>query len=93
MGATKRINRARRECGLLWQPRFFDRALRTVREYHEKVEYLHLNPVRRGLVKNAEDWKWPSMREYAGVSGEDQVRFCGLRIGRVLLPFDAHTRI
>ena len=28
-GATKRINHSRREAGLLWQPRFFDRALRT----------------------------------------------------------------
>jgi ribosomal protein L32 len=31
VGATKRINHARRECGLPWQPRFFDRALRTVK--------------------------------------------------------------
>ena len=37
VGATKRINRSRREAGLLRQPRFFDRALRTVKEYHEKV--------------------------------------------------------
>jgi putative transposase len=36
--------------GELRQGRFFDRALRTVREYHETVEYIHLNPVRRGLV-------------------------------------------
>jgi REP element-mobilizing transposase RayT len=42
-GATKRINRGRREAGMLWQPRFFDRALRTVREYNEKVEYIHLD--------------------------------------------------
>ena len=34
--------------GELWQPRFFDRALRTVKEYNEKVEYIHLNPVRGG---------------------------------------------
>jgi putative transposase len=87
------INVRRRECGELWQERFFDRALRTVREYHEKVEYIHLNPVRRGLVKNPEDWKWSSMREFAGVSGEDQERFCGLRIDRLPLPFDVHTRI
>jgi hypothetical protein len=33
------------------------------------------------------------MREYAGASGEDQERFCGLRIDRVPLPFDVHTRI
>jgi len=87
------INVRRRESGELWQERFFDRALRTVREYHEKVEYIHLNPVRRELVKNAEDWKWSSMREFAGVSGEDQERFCGLRIDRVPLPFNVHTRI
>ncbi|MFZ0962902.1 MAG: hypothetical protein WAO35_18710 [Terriglobia bacterium] len=75
---------------LLWQERFFHRALRPVREYHEKVEYIHLNPVRRGLGKN---WKRSSMREYAGVSGEEQERFCGLRIRRVPLPFDVHTRL
>jgi len=27
----------------------FDRALRTVKKYYETVEYIHLNPVRRGL--------------------------------------------
>jgi hypothetical protein len=37
---------------MLWQPRFFDRVLRTVREYNEKVEYIHLNPV-RGWVGEA----------------------------------------
>ena len=42
------------EAGELWQGRGFDRALRTVKEYHETVEYIHLNPVRRGLVKRAE---------------------------------------
>jgi len=31
-GATKGINHSRREAGLLFQPRFFDRALRTVKE-------------------------------------------------------------
>ena len=51
VGATKRINRSRREKGLLFQPRFFDRALRTVREYCEKVEYIHLNPVKAGLAE------------------------------------------
>jgi putative transposase len=30
------------------------------------VDYLHLNPVRRGLVERAEDWAWSSARWYAG---------------------------
>ncbi len=39
------------------QGRFFGRALRTVKEYKEAVEYIHLNPVTAGLVERAEDWR------------------------------------
>ena len=39
-GATKRINRSRREADPIGQPRFFDRALRKVGEYNEKVQYI-----------------------------------------------------
>ena len=57
MGA---VNQRRGTEGELWQPRFFDRALRTVGECNEKVEYIHLNPVRAGLVSHPEDWQWSS---------------------------------
>ena len=87
------INLGRRERGELWQDRFFDHALRTVRDYHEKVEYIHLNPVKRGLAKRPEGWKWSSLAEYAGVSGEEQEQRCGLRIDCVPLPTDLDTRI
>ena len=93
VGSTHRINAGRRESGLLWQPRFFDRALRTVKEYYEKVEYIHLNPVRAGLVKRAEDWPWSSARDYtgsvSGAVGPNRV----LAIDRMLLPADERTRI
>ena len=28
------------------------------------IDYIHENPVRRGLVTQARDWKWPSARSY-----------------------------
>ena len=28
------------------------------------IDYIHLNPVRRGLVSRARDWKWSSCRWY-----------------------------
>jgi putative transposase len=76
-GATKRINLRRREVGKSCRgtqtartpalpARFFDRVLRTVREYNEKVEYIHLNPVRAGLVGRAEEWPWSSVHDYTG---------------------------
>jgi putative transposase len=68
------INRCRGEAAELWQGRFFDRALRTVKEYNEKVEYIHLNPVRRGLVSRPEDWRWSSVLEYSGGGAGEQER-------------------
>jgi REP-associated tyrosine transposase len=87
------INRRRGTEGELWQPRFFDRALRTAKEYNEKVEYIHMNPVRAGLVSRPQDWKWSSFNEYAAVSAEEQNQRCGLTIDRVRMPSDSGTRI
>jgi putative transposase len=93
VGSTLRINADRKESGLLWQPRFFDRALRSVKEYYEKVEYTHLNPVRAGLVKRAEDWPWSSVHDYTGTlrapAGGNRI----LAIDRVMLPADGRARI
>jgi len=93
VGSTHRINAGRGDSGLLWQPRFFDRALRTVKEYYEKVEYIHLNPVRAGLVKRAEDWPWSSARDYTGSVSRAVSPNRVLAIDRILLPADERTRI
>ena len=87
------INHGRHEKGELWQGRFFDHALRTVKDYGETVEYIHLNPVKRGLVNRPEEWKWSSFLEYAGVDAAEQQGRCGLTIDRVRLPADENTRI
>ena len=93
LGSTHRINSGRRESGVLWQPRFFDRAVRTVQEYYEKVEYIHLNPVRAGLVERPEDWPWSSVRDYAGNLSAVASGHRILPIDRILLPADTRTRI
>jgi putative transposase len=33
----------------------------------EQIEYIHNNPVRRGLCASPEDWYWSSAADYAGV--------------------------
>ncbi|MFN0131167.1 MAG: REP-associated tyrosine transposase [Phycisphaerales bacterium] len=44
----------------------YDRNIFTTEEFNEKLRYIHLNPVTRGLVVRPEDWKWSSARWYAG---------------------------
>ena len=89
VSSTRQVNHGRKETGRLWQGRFFDRALRTVKEYRETVEYIHWNPVRRGLVKTPGEWRWSSYPDYAGAEASQT----GVKIDRVRLPADARARI
>ncbi len=41
-----------------WQRDFFDHRLRDDHELEEKASYILNNPVRKGLVASAEQWKW-----------------------------------
>jgi putative transposase len=48
----------------------YDRNLMEVHTVLAAIEYVHLNPVRRGLVSRATDWRWSSARAYLGHSEE-----------------------
>ena len=61
-----------RKAGLFDGPCFwlpgggFDRNIVTARAVREEIEYLHGNPVRRGLCENPTDWRYSSARFWAG---------------------------
>ena len=66
VAAMQRINRRRDTQGELWQPCYYDHAERSVKEYHDTLTYMYLNPVRKGLVKKPEDWPWSSIHSHGG---------------------------
>ncbi|HKM84479.1 MAG TPA: transposase [Candidatus Acidoferrum sp.] len=47
-----------------WQPRFYDFNVYTNAKKREKLEYMHCNPVTRGLVRHPKDWPWSSWAFY-----------------------------
>ena len=57
-GLKRAISKALGIRGEFWQPTFFDHILRSDESYSEKWEYVCQNPVRAGLVKQSEDWKY-----------------------------------
>lgn len=46
----------------------YDESISEVGALHEVIEYIHLNPVRRGLVARPEDWEWSSARDWLGMA-------------------------
>ena len=47
-----------------WQVRYYDTPLWSSGKKMEKLRYRHRNPVKRGLVKSPEQWKWSSFHHY-----------------------------
>jgi putative transposase len=50
----------------------YDRNLTEPKTALAAIEYVHLNPVRRGLVKRAIDWPWSSARWYVDPSSPNE---------------------
>ena len=45
-------------------PRFDDVLIHSKEQYEIKLNYIHNNPVKRGLVQRPEDWLYSSARNY-----------------------------
>jgi putative transposase len=65
------------ELRAFWQPRFYDFNVYKEGKVKEKLNYMHANPVVRGLVKHPKDWPWSSWSSYMkgerGLIGIDPV--------------------
>jgi putative transposase len=53
----------------VWQEGFHPQQIVSEEMLHQKVNYLHHNPVRIGVVEQPEDWVYSSARDYAGGKG------------------------
>lgn len=40
----------------IWQRRFWEHLIRDEREFNAHMDYVHINPVKHGLVKRVADW-------------------------------------
>jgi putative transposase len=69
-GFTRRIARqAERTMGTLrqresgsWKRRFWEQTFSDERDYAAHMDYIHLNPVKHGLVKETRAWEYSSLR-------------------------------
>jgi putative transposase len=49
----------------IWKPRFDCFVVIKEATLGQKINYIHNNPVKRGLIENCEDWPYSSARNYA----------------------------
>ena len=59
-----RLNEEGQEGKAFWQERFYDFNVYRSGKVKEKLNYMHANPVIRGLVPHPKDWPWSSWSFY-----------------------------
>lgn len=57
----------------IWQRRYWEHLIRDEADFSRHVDYIHINPVKHGLVKRVADWPHSSFHRYvqAGILTED----------------------
>ncbi len=56
--SAHQINRQRRRRGPVWEQERYDRVIRDEAEFLEKWQYIRNNPLKQGLVSQAESYLW-----------------------------------
>ncbi len=86
-GFAKAFNRRWRRSGPLWQSRYQTRLVDSQRYFERLIFYIHLNPVRAGLVENPVEYVFCGHRELLG-----KVRDPLLDVDDALLSFGTTTK-
>ena len=50
----------------LWQEGFHPKLVVSEKELRQKLDYIHLNPVRSGIIDEPQEWKYSSYNNYYG---------------------------
>ena len=58
---------SRKRCRGVWQRRFWEHTIRNAKDLHMHLDYIHLNPVKHGLVARPADWPWSSFARYVAM--------------------------
>jgi len=64
MMVIKRLISREMGLGQLWEPRFWDNQIMTMREFRDVIHYIHGNPVRAGIVEEPEQYSHGSARDW-----------------------------
>ena len=82
--SARRLHERRGTAGPVWQHQFWDRFVRHAEEFNQRPDYMHQNPVRRGLVAKPDEWPWSSYNNFA--LQKAAVGRCPIQIDYVRLP-------
>lgn len=71
---SRYFNKKYNYVGHLWQDRYFAELIEGDKQMLQTSRYIHLNPLRANMVKEAENYKWSSYGMYLGLECEKLIK-------------------
>jgi putative transposase len=63
-GFTRRLRELDPTSESPWQPRFWEHTIANERDLAAHVDYIHINPLKHGLVQQVREWPYSSFHRY-----------------------------
>jgi len=63
-GSSRKINKYLNQSGNFWQTGFYDFNIYSQKKFWEKLNYIHSNPLKAGLIDDISLYKYSSWRNY-----------------------------
>lgn len=60
----------------IWQRRYYEHTIKDEKDLYNHLDYIHFNPIKHGLVKNAADWEFSSFDKFVKLSYYEPNWFC-----------------
>jgi putative transposase len=78
---TERLSlvRARRGERGIWQRRYWEHMIRDDRDYRAHMDYVHINPVKHGLVQKMADWPFSTLHRLVAQAFILQIGVAGMK--------------
>ena len=61
--SASKANKVLKRAGQFWQHENYDHIIRNEQELENIIDYVLNNPIKAGLIKNQDNWKWNYLKE------------------------------
>ena len=59
--------RIKRQDRGIWQRRYWAHLITDEKDYRAHMDYVHINPLKHGLVNNVKDWQYSTFHSYVAL--------------------------
>lgn len=60
----------------IWQRRYWEHMIRDEHDLHRHIDYIHINPLKHGWVRQVKDWQYSTFHHYVA-QGIYPIDWCG----------------